>query len=371
MEEVSTVNLGMFKRSFTIVAATAVLVAACSSTPSTGGASSAGPVASAASSGPAASAESASSAASPAAAAEKVKIAFIAGQIGITFYTGVECGAKAAAKEFNVDLNWTGSHNWDINETRPLIDAAKATNPQGWVISPTDPDALVNDIKGFMAAKQWVVTIDAPMSKPVELQNIQSNHYEGGKTAAGAMAKLTGGKGKYLVLHMQPGLPDIGGRADGFRDAMTAAGGTVLDYVYPGTDQAKAADAVTAAITATPDLAGVYATHETAANGAASAIKAAGKTGAIKLVAFDSAPNQIADLKSGVYDALIAQAPFNMGYYSVKMVADAIRNQVDTTTVKHDNPTGLFAITKDNADSPEAKPWVYPADLNGCPTKPL
>jgi ribose transport system substrate-binding protein len=334
-------KLGTFRRTFAIAAIAAVLVAACSSSsPSTG-------------------------------SGDKVKIAFIAGQIGITFYTGVECGAKAAAKEFNVDLNWTGSHNWDINETRPLIDAAKATNPQGWVISPTDPDALVNDIKGFMDAKQWTVTIDAPMSQPVELQNIQSNHYEGGKTAATAMAKLTGGKGKFLVLHMTPGLPDIGGRADGFRDAMTAAGGTVLPYVYPGTDQAKAADAVTAAIAADPDLAGVYATHETAANGAASAIKAAGKTGAIKLVAFDSAPNQVADLKGGVYDALIAQAPFNMGYYSVKMVADAIRNKVDTKTVKHDSPTGLYGITKDNADSADTKPWIYPADLNACPTKPL
>src|SRR4051794_12348172 len=267
---VETVNVTTLRRTAAIAASVAVLLGACNASPSTGGAN------------------------------DKVKVAFVAGQIGITFYTGVECGAKAAAKEFNVDLNWTGSHNWDINETRPLINAAKATNPQGWVISPTDPDALVNDIKGFMAAKQWVVTIDAPMSQPVELQNIQSNHYEGGKTAAEAMLKLTGGKGTYLVLHMTPGLPDIGGRADGFRDAMTQAGAKVLDYVYPGTDQAKAADAVSAAINAHQDLAGVYATHETAANGAASAIKAAGKNGAIKLVAFDSAPNQIADLKAGV-----------------------------------------------------------------------
>jgi ribose transport system substrate-binding protein len=185
------------------------------------------------------------------------------------------------------------------------------------------------------------------------------------------MIKLTGGTGKYLVLHLTPGLPDIGGRADGFKDAMTAAGATVLEYVYPGTDQAKAADAVSAAITGTPDLAGVYATHESAANGAASAIKAAGKQGAIKLVAFDSAPNQVADLKNGVYDALIAQAPFNMGYYSVKLVSDAIRGKVDTATVKHDNPTGLYAITKENANSPETTPWIYPADLNACPTKPL
>ncbi len=348
-------------------AASMVLAAACSS----GGGTAATTAPSAAAPSTAASEAAPSTSASGGSTGEAVRIAFIAGQIGITFYTGVECGAKAAAKEFNVDMNWTGSHNWDINETRPLIDAAKATNPQGWVISPTDPDALISDIEGFMAAKQWTVTIDAPMSKPVELQNIQSNHYEGGKTAAAAMLKLTGGTGTYLVLHMTPGLPDIGGRADGFRDAMTQAGAKVLDYVYPGTDQAKAADAVSAAINAHSDLAGVYATHETAANGAASAIKAAGQNGKIKLVAFDSAPNQIADLKAGVYDGLIAQAPFNMGYYSVKLVADAIRGTVDTSTVKHDNPTGLYAITKENADAPETQPWIYPADLNGCPTKPL
>ncbi len=302
---------------------------------------------------------------------DKVKVAFVAGQIGITFYTGVECGAKAAAEEFDVDLNWTGSHNWDVNETRPLIDAAKATSPQGWVISPTDPDALVSDIKGFMDADQWVVTIDAPMSEPVELQNIQSNHYQGGETAAAAMLKLTGGTGSYLVLHMQPGLPDIGARADGFRDAMLEAGAHILDYVYPGTDQAKAADAVAATISANPDLAGVYATHETAANGASSAIKAASKTGDIKLIGFDSAPNQIADLKKGVYDGLIAQAPFNMGYYSVKLVADAIRGTVDTSSVVHDNPTSLYAITADNVDDPATTPWIYPADLNACPDAPM
>ena len=345
-----------------LLVALAFVAAAC------GGGSSPSP----SSGAPASTAPSAATSEAPAsAAATPVKIAFVAGQIGITFYTGVECGAKAAAKEFNVDLNWTGSHNWDINETRPLVDAAKATDPDGWVISPTDPDALIPTIKEFMAAKQWTVTIDAPMSEPVELQNIQSDHYGGGKAAAEAMTKLTGGTGEYLVLHMTAGLPDIGGRADGFKETMTAAGATVLPYVYPGTDSAKAADAVTAAITANPDLAGVYATHESAANGASSAIKAADKQGAIKLVAFDSAPNQIADLKSGVYDALIAQAPFNMGYNSVKLVAEAVRGGVDTATVVHDAPTPLFAITKENVDDPGTAQWVYPADLNNCPTAPL
>ena len=300
----------------------------------------------------------------------KVKIAFIAGQIGITFYTGMECGAKQAAKEFNVDLNWTGSHNWDIAEQKPIFDAALATDPDGWVIAPTDSKVMVQPIKDLMTAGTPVATVDAPLDEGVELQNLQSNHYAGGQEAAKAMLSLTNGAGSYLVLHLSPGLPDIGGRADGFKDDMETAGATVLDYQYPGTDTAKATEQVNAAIQAYPDLAGVYATHESAALGASAALQAAGKKGVIKLVAFDAAPSQIADLKNGVYDALIAQKPFNMGYYSVKLVAEVVRGTVDKSTVVHDNPQGLAVITRDNADNADIKPLVYPSDLNACPTKP-
>lgn len=302
---------------------------------------------------------------------ESVSVAFIAGQIGITFYTGMECGAKQAAKEFDVDLNWTGSHNWDINEQKPIFDAAAATNPDGWVIAPTSSTAMVQPIKDLMDAGTPVVTVDAPLDEPVELQNLQSNHYEGGQKAAEAMLALTDGTGSYLVLHLEPGLPDIGGRADGFRDDMQAADATVLDYQYPGTDTARATEQVNAAIQAYPDLAGVYATHESAALGAAAAIQAAGKQGVIRLVAFDAAPSQISDLKNGVYDALIAQEPFNMGYYSVKLVAQVVRGDVDEASVEHDNPQGLAVITRENADTDEMKAFIYPADLSACPTKPL
>jgi len=159
---------------------------------------------------------------SPAASAatDPVNIAFVAGQIGITFYTGVQCGAQEAAKANNVNLNFQGSHNWDINEERPIIEAADATDPQGWVISSTDPDALIKFVTDKMTAGIPVVTIDAPMSQPVELANMQSDHYKGGQLAAQAMLAQTGGTGSYLVLHMTPGLPDIGGRADGFFEGL-------------------------------------------------------------------------------------------------------------------------------------------------------
>jgi ribose transport system substrate-binding protein len=301
--------------------------------------------------------------------ATPVSIDFVPGQIGITFYTGMECGARAAAADHNVALQFNGSHNWDPNETRAVIEAFQANEPQGWVLAPTDPDAFIGFVTTEMAAGRPVVTVDAPMSQPAELANMQSDHYKGGQLAAEAMLAQTGGTGSYLVLHMQPGLPDIGGRADGFRDTMTAAGSKVLEYAYPGTDTAKAAQAVTSAIAGNPDLAGVYATHESAALGAASGLRDSGQQGTIKLIAFDASPEQVNDLKNGVYDALIAQQPYDMGYNSVKLVADTIRSGViDTAAVPHDQPTGFAVITRDNADDPAIATFIYPADLSACPT---
>lgn len=301
--------------------------------------------------------------------ATPVSIAFVPGQIGITFYTGMECGARAAAADHNVNLAFNGSHNWDPNETRSVIEAFQATEPQGWVLAPTDPDAFIEFVTTEMAAGRPVVTVDAPMSQPVELANMQSDHYKGGQLAAEAMLAQTGGTGSYLVLHMQPGLPDIGGRADGFRDAMTEAGAKVLEYAYPGTDTAKAAEAVTSAIAGNPDLAGVYATHESAALGAATGLRDAGQQGTIKLIAFDASPEQVNDLNNGVYDALIAQQPYDMGYNSVQLVADTIRaGVIDPAAVPHDQPTGFAVITRDNAADPDIASFIYPADLNACPT---
>ena len=72
-----------------------------------------------------------------------------------------------------------------------------------------------------------------------------------------------------------------------------------------------------------------------------------------------------------MYDALIAQQPFDMGYNSVKLVAETIRaGAIDTAVVVHDQPTGFAVITRENVDDPAIAAFIYPADLSACPTGP-
>jgi ribose transport system substrate-binding protein len=306
------------------------------------------------------------SAAPAAAQAEPYQVAFMAGQVGIPFYTSMECGARTAASESNVDLNWQGPTDWDMSKQLPFIQAAAELQPQGWVIAPTDGTTLIPMITEQMDKGIPVVTVDAPLDEPVELQSIQSNHYAGGQAAAKAMIELTGGAGTYLPVGMTPGLPDQDARIAGFVDDMTAAGATLLPVANPGTDSTKAANMVAAAIQAEPDLTGIYVSHAAAAQGASAAILEAGKQGQIKLVAFDADPQQIRDLKDGVYDALIAQLPYQMGYKSVKLVADVLSGAVDPATVQHDNPTDFAILNRDNVDDPAYAAFLYIGDMSQC-----
>lgn len=298
---------------------------------------------------------------SPSLAAEAVKIAGLPGLVGIPFYSSIKCGADAAAKEFNVDLSWNGPSDWDISKQQPFIDAAVQLKPQGYVLSPTDSGALVSQVQALEAAGTPVVTIDGPLDKPVETQNVQANHYEGGVAAAAAMHTVAGDTGTFVSIGMRPGMPDVDGRVNGFLDTYRKEHpkAVLLPTLYPDYSNTKAAEEVSAVIQSTPDLTGIYATHSAAAEGAAAAVLEAGLRGKVKIIAFDAEPAQVKDLKDGVYDALIVQKPYDIGYQAVKTAASVIRGDVKKKDVKHDNFLDLVVATRDNMADPKVSKYFY------------
>ncbi|QWA13379.1 substrate-binding domain-containing protein [Sodalis ligni] len=300
--------------------------------------------------------------ASGSALAEKpVNIAFLPGQVGIPFYSTMQCGAQKAAKEFNVALSWNGPPDWDIALQQPFIDAALQLHPAAVVLAPTDGNALITQVAELEKQGTPVITVDAPLNKPVETQSIQSNHYLGGVAAAKAMAEVAGVSGTFLAVGMRPGLPDIDARVKGFTDTFKKEypQAKLLPVIYPETSSTKAAQQVAAALQANPDLKGVYVTHSAAATGASSAIMEAGKRGTVKLISFDGDPQEIRDLKDGIYDALIIQQPYQMGYQSVKLAAELARKQINKAQVPHDNLLPFVIATQKNINDPAVRQYFY------------
>lgn len=293
-------------------------------------------------------------------AAEKPRVSFVAALMTATYFQVMKCGAEAAAKEYDVDLDWQGDANWDLQTQTPLINAAVQGSPDGMVIVPTDPVALIDTVTNIADGGTPVITVDGSLDEPVELQNIRTDNIGAGGLAAEALGKAIGGKGTVLVIASSPGIAANAERVDGFAKRMSELYPevTVLPTAYSNSDQTTAAQIANAALT-NPDLTGIYTTLAPASAGASSAIQAAGKTGEVKLVAYDADPAQVADLKAGIYDALVAQDPYGLGYDSVSRIAQIAAGTLDSASLKYQEYVSAFIITRDNVDTDEAQRFIY------------
>ena len=295
------------------------------------------------------------------AAVSSINVAFVIDDGADPFYLTMKCGAFAAAKASTVNLTWQGPAAIDFQPELQTLNAVMQRHPQGLVLAPFDPNAFIQPVKQAMKAGIPVVTVDGSLSAKVEVQNIRTNNIAAGKLAADALAKAIGGQGKVLIVALSPGVVANTERATGFANEIKAKYPKIslLPIQFPGGDSNKASQDVSAAIQAHSDLKGVYTTYAIASNAAASAILAAGKRGQIKLVAYDADPNEVRQLKSGTFDALVVQNPYQEGFDSVTLVAKLVRHQISAGAVKYQAYPTSYIATRENINAPWLQKYLY------------
>ena len=288
-------------------------------------------------------------------------IACVVGVVGVPFFTSMECGARDAAANLGVELTWQGPHNWDLGDQVRILEAVLQQDPDGVVLAPAHPQAMIFWTRSIMERGIPVVTVDGNLSEPVEVQNIRSDNIAAGAAAARVLGEAVRGRGKVFVVALIPGLTANDERVDGFVDELHRGYPQmqVLPIAYPGTDGTKAAEITAAAIQANPDLVGIYTTQSGAAQGVASAVLAAGKKGLIKVVAYDADPQQVVDLREGLFDALVIQAPYRQGYDSVQLLVQILKGEVEASSVPYQQHSPIVVATRENLNDPEIQKFFY------------
>jgi ribose transport system substrate-binding protein len=281
------------------------------------------------------------------------KLTLIAGVKGDEFYITMNCGAKAEAQAKGATLDFQGPDQFDASQQTPIVNAVQAKKPDGVLIAPTDTKALYAPIKALADNGSKVVLVDTTLDQPdIAVSQIASDNTAGGEQAAKTLLQLTGGKGKYLVINVKPGISTTDQRGAGFEKVIKSTpDATYLGQQYNNDDPAKAASIVTSTLAKNPDLTGIFATNLFGAEGAATGLRQAGKLGKVKIVGFDAGPKQVQDLKDGVVQALIAQQPANIGKQGVDQVINALNGQ----PVQKKIATGFSVITQKNLSSSQDK----------------
>ncbi len=297
---------------------------------------------------------------------KKFTIALIPGLTTDAFYITMRKGAQVAADALGVELLFQGGPDFNPTVQVPVLQAVIARAPDAILIAPTDKQQLIAPLRVAHEKGIPVITVDTFIDDgqyqdgegagDFPLSYIASDNVLGGRMAARALARAIGGAGKVYVSNVKPGISTTDQREEGFKAEMANYPDIeVLETQFNDDDANKAAAQLQAVYARNPDLKGVFGANLFSAIGAADGVKALGKSGEIKVVAFDAPQRIVDDIKSGLIDLAIAQHPAEIGYYGVVTAYAVLAGQSVPVRIG----TGFTVMDADNIDDPEIRKFVY------------
>jgi len=298
---------------------------------------------------------------------DTIKVGFLAG-VQDPFYFTMQRGAAQAAADLGVELVVQIPDNWNTTVQTPMLEAMVARGDLDFLfLAPVDKEAMVAPLQNAIDAGLPLLTVDTfigdgdyangPVTFP--LSYIGSNNVQGGEIGCNALAEAIGGAGKVYIQNVKPGISTTDQREEGCKNALENYPDITLAGVdYNDDDPSKAQAQVEAMLQREPDLAGIFGTNVFSAQGAGQVVQNQGLSGKVKVVAFDATETAIEMLKGGTVDLVIAQKPYDMGYFAVEM---GLAYLDDITSIPARIPTGYQVITIDNVDDPEVAKYIYTA----------
>lgn len=284
-------------------------------------------------------------------AQEKVKIGVL-GKCVHPYWDVVRIGVEAAAELFpDVEATFWVPQIEDIPAQISTVEAWLAAGYDALSLAPSDPKAMEAVIKKALGLGIPVITHDTDAPGSGRYFYLGTGNYAFGRAAGEAMLELLGGpdaaKGKKVII-ITGSLTALNSleRMQGFRDVVEPAGVEVVEVLNDREDVSTAVSLVEAALSAYPDLAGIYGVYAASTTGLARALETAGKTEEIIGVGVDTIKEHLQFLQKGALDTVVGQRQYYMGYHSVTLMRIAVKYGIETVlaalaTVGALQPQGL------------------------------
>ena len=289
-------------------------------------------------------------------AAAGQRYVMIAAATGGPYWIDSKLGLADKAKELGVEASFIGPPTVDVNAQIDEVSRAIAERVDGIIMVPM-ADAVTPAIDQAIAAGIPVVCADADAPSSKRYSFIGTGNYNAGCQGGEQLARLLGGRGEVALMSI-PGADNLAKRVKGYQDALAKY--PQIKIVQVGNDhgsQTEAEKECRALIQVYPNLAGFGCVAAVGGQGAAVAVKQAGKVGKIKIVAMDRDEATLQFIQEGVIDVSIAQRTYMMPYLALQMLYD-LRNQhiratsdwqkIKVNPLPPNVDTGSFVISKEN-----------------------
>lgn len=232
-------------------------------------------------------------------------------------------GLEAAAAELNVRVVFTGENGNDASRQEELFEQIILKKPAGILISPIDPQMMINPINKAISMGIPVICIDTDSPQSNRLTYLGTDNYNSGYQAADILAKTIGMYGNVGILTI-PGIFSLDERQRGFEECIKEKYPDIkiVSVMNDNADPSKAASVTAQMLKAAPSIKGIFGTDAASGVGAAIALQDVSMLGQVKIVAFDKDSSVLDLVEQGIIEATLVQRTFTMSYYGLKYLYD-------------------------------------------------
>jgi ribose transport system substrate-binding protein len=269
------------------------------------------------------------------------------------FFVDMQRGAEEAAKRLGVDLTvQAAERETDVEKQMQIIENLVETGVNALAVAPSGSKEVVTAVAKANAARIPVVIVDdkvdAQAAKDAGVHweaYVGSDNVEGGRIAGRYLVQITNGTTNVALLEGIPGHQTGDARLKGFKEAIQASPGVkIVASQTANWERDQGFNVFQNMMQAHPDIDAVFACNDMMALGAVEAIRAAGKTGKIRVIGFDAIDDARKAIAAGTMDGSVAQFPSEMGRIAVENAVKLIHHE----PVQAETGTKLEMITNAN-----------------------
>ena len=268
--------------------------------------------------------------------------------------TGAEQAAKdlGAKNGLSIRIDWRTPNDEDAQKQAEAIEQLVLAGADGIAVSCSDANKLTDAINSAVKNGVPVATFDSDAPASKRFVTFGVDDFKCGQQVMEELAKVMNGKGIVAILAGNQNAPNLQKRVAGAKDAAKKYPGiTIRDTFYHKETPQDAAARVEQVMQANPDITG-WAMIGGWPLFTDNALK--WQPGTVKCVSVDALPPELAYLRSGHVQLLLAQQCYEWGYRSVEHLVNKVHSRKNPASIKDVSP--LIPVSRANVDE-YAKNW--------------
>ena len=273
------------------------------------------------------------------------------------FWTSLIAGAELGAEEFKSDIEIVGGKSeTDVEGQIKCIKESIEKMPDAMLVAPCSYSEMSEALQDVVDSGIKLILIDSVIDRDIAQGVVATDNYLAGRELGEFTRGLLSENSQIGIVAHVKGASTAIERENGMREGLGDYEKQVMDVVFCGSSYEKAYSLTVDMLNKYPEMGVIMGTNEYAAVGAARAVKDLGLAGRVKVVGFDNSIEEIQLLEEGVFQGIIIQKPFNIGYLGVEQAV----NVLDGKKADKNVDSGCKMITKENMYEEENQRLLYP-----------